>query len=182
MQDVTKAWRIITAKRRSRTPMKAGRIATYYRHRIGRLPGTPHDIAAGFAIGVGLSMTPFIGLHLVLGLLICTLLRLSNMGMIIGSLLAGNPWTFPFIWLSTYKIGNLLLAKDVVEGDIPPTVTISTLFSHPLELLLPMTVGSLPLGLALVVLAYYPARRIVARYRRKRLAAQVAQAEAEDGS
>ena len=39
------------------------RSFSYLWHRIARLPGTPHAIAAGFAFGAAISFTPFIGGH-----------------------------------------------------------------------------------------------------------------------
>jgi uncharacterized protein (DUF2062 family) len=163
MRDLEQLWRLMTARRRGRR-MPAGRVARYYGHRIGRLPGSPHDIAAGFAVGLAVSVTPFIGFHLLMGLVICWFLRLSNMGMIIGTVLGGNPWTFPAIWVGTYQLGAFLLAMEGTAG-AGHGFTMKAVFTHPLELLLPMLVGSIPVGLALGLAGYYPVRRLVARYR-----------------
>ncbi len=168
MRDILQAWRIMTTKRRSQRRMPMRRLARYYGTRIARLPGTPHHIAAGFAVGLGVSMTPFIGFHLLLGLVLCWALRLSNMGMIIGTVLGGNPWTFPAIWLATYQLGYRLLAMERAADAPPHDITLASLLAHPFDLLLPMTVGSLPLGLAVGLLVYYPARRVVAGYRRRK--------------
>lgn len=179
MRDVVQLWRIMTAKRRSRQRMPVRRLARYYGHRIARLPGTPHHIAAGFALGVGVSVTPFIGFHLLIGLVLCWVLRVSNMGMIIGTVLAGNPWTFPAIWVATYQLGYRLLAMEGAASGTPHDISFASLVSHPFDLLLPMTAGSVPLGLALALLVYYPARRLVAGYRRTKFEAEARRARAE---
>ena len=40
------------------------RMIKYFGHRVGRLPGTPYSISAGFAFGVAFSFTPFLGFHI----------------------------------------------------------------------------------------------------------------------
>lgn len=144
------------------------RLIVYYRHRMGRLPGTAYFIAGGFAIGFGVSFTPFIGFHLLLGLALCWALRASVMGMVVGTVMGGNPWTFPFIWVGTYKLGLLLLGGQA-GGDLPPPqhsgFSFAALMDKPMELLLPMTLGSLPLGLAAALASFYAVRHAVRQYK-----------------
>src|SRR5215469_9817947 len=85
-----------------------GRSSRYLMHRIGRIPGTPGTIALGFAIGVGTAMTPFVGLHLAIAVLIAWILRASALAAAIGTL-AANPWTIPLIMLGIYKLGAFIL-------------------------------------------------------------------------
>ena len=54
------------------------RMALYIQHRLGRLPGTPYRIAAGFACGAAISFTPFLGLHFVLAALGALALRTGS--------------------------------------------------------------------------------------------------------
>ena len=51
------------------------RAGTYVWHRLTRLSGTPHSIAAGFACGTAISFTPFVGFHLLGGALLAFLVR-----------------------------------------------------------------------------------------------------------
>ena len=67
--------------------------------------GSPHELALGLATGLALSFTPFIGLHALLAILISWIIGGSMAAAIIGTLF-GNPWTFPFIWILTYEIGQ----------------------------------------------------------------------------
>ena len=50
-----------------------------------RLPGTPYDIAAGFACGAAISFTPFIGFHVVLGMVIARLIKANMVAALIGT-------------------------------------------------------------------------------------------------
>ena len=88
----------------------------YLVKRLTRLPGTPHSIAAGFACGVAISFTPFIGLHTLLSAACCALLVRGNYLAAVVGTLVGNPWTFPFIWLVSYQLGHALLGGPAVAG------------------------------------------------------------------
>ncbi len=151
--------------------MGAKRLAVYYKHRIGRLPGTPSMIASGFATGVAISITPFIGLHILLGGLIAWVTRASLIAMVVGTL-AGNPWTFPFIWIVTYKLGHLMLGhiKRAAGVDHAPVFDLAHLIAKPTELLIPLTVGSVPFAIFLWFGSYYLCRHLVTKYRAGRLA------------
>ncbi len=145
------------------------RLAVYYRHRMGRLPGTTHFIAAGFATGVAVSFTPFMGFHLLLVAIACFIFRMSLISSIIGTVFAGNPWTFPFIWVGTYKLGEWMLGRGMPQEDIP-VFTLRHLMDKPLDLIVPMTVGCLPILPLSWLLSFYIARHVVNRYRGTRAA------------
>jgi len=146
------------------------RLSVYYRHRLCRLPGTPYFTAAGFASGVAISFTPFIGLHLVLGGLMTFFLRGSILAMAIGTLV-GNPWTSPLIWLVTYKLGLVILGLGAGDKAQPPEAfTFSLLLDKPLDLLLPMTVGSAPFFAVSWIVSFHLARNLVRKYKDLRLA------------
>ncbi len=82
---------------------------------LKHLQGTPYSIAAGFACGVAVSFTPFIGLHLVLAAVTAWIIRGNIVSSAIGTLI-GNPWTFPFIWISVLSTGHFFLG-DFVSPD-----------------------------------------------------------------
>ena len=82
---------------------------------LRRLKGTPYSIAAGFACGVAISFTPFIGLHLVLAAVTAWIIRGNIVSSALGTIF-GNPWTFPFIWVAVLSTGRFLLG-DAVTAD-----------------------------------------------------------------
>ncbi len=156
------------------------RLKAYYQHRMGRLPGTPYFIASGLATGIAVSLTPFLGLHILMGAILCWFLRSSLLAMFFGTLIGGNPWSFPLIWVGTYYIGHLMLGHaEVLDGvgqgmgmetaGDPGALSLSMLLDNPLELLLPMTLGSLPLILPVWFLSFYLCRRVIIRYKTARL-------------
>ncbi|MFZ5608830.1 MAG: DUF2062 domain-containing protein [Pseudomonadota bacterium] len=142
----------------------------YLRHRIIRLPDTPHRIAAGVASGVAASLTPFIGLHFIMAGLIAWLVRGNIIASAIGTAV-GNPWTFPFIWLGTYKLGVLFLG---MRARPDPFIGFSwdMLWHQPMALfgpvMGPMTLGALPLAFVSWWLTYWLLKRGIAFYRARR--------------
>jgi uncharacterized protein (DUF2062 family) len=121
---------------------------------------TPHSIAAGFAAGVAVSLSPLIGLHFVLGAALALLTRGNLLASALGTLVA-NPWTFPAIWLATYQVGAFLLPEHsagqigtetferMAQGLAASILSLdmSLLGTTLWPLWLSMLIGSIPLGL-----------------------------------
>ncbi len=79
--------------------------------KLNSLKGTPQSIAKGFATGVAMSFTPFVGFHILLSLIISKITKQNGIAATLGTI-AGNPWTFPAIWLATLHTGHFLLGRD----------------------------------------------------------------------
>ncbi|MCQ2734639.1 MAG: DUF2062 domain-containing protein [Alphaproteobacteria bacterium] len=80
--------------------------------RLKRLQATPYSVAAGFACGVAISFTPFIGFHMILAALTAWLVRGNIIASAIGTII-GNPWTFPFIWIAVFYTGHFFLGNEI---------------------------------------------------------------------
>jgi uncharacterized protein (DUF2062 family) len=133
------------------------RAGNYLLMRIKRLPGTPHSIAAGFAAGVFISFTPFIGFHLIGAFLISLLIRGNYIAAAVGTLV-GNVWTFPFIWLLIYELGVAMLGPEAAvrtPADVDAW-TLGWMTSNVGRLIWPMTVGGVPAGLVAGIASYAP--------------------------
>lgn len=150
----------------------------YMRHRIGRLPGTPYSIAAGFAYGAAISFSPFMGLHIALSAGLAWMTRASMIAAAIGTLV-GNPWTFPFIWVWTYELGNLMLgsAAHPLNFSMFLHMTLHQSFTflkgNFWSIFLPMLLGSIPSGIVVWGVFYFPMRNLIARYQHQRLQRQL---------
>lgn len=136
------------------------RTLRYFRHRLTRLPGTPRSIAAGFAFGAAVAFLPFVGFHLIIGALIAALFRANVLASALGALLIGNPWTYPLILVATYRLGCVLL------GWAPHLygfhhLSFERLVAHAWNVLAPMTLGGLLVGMAAWLLVYFPVRRLI---------------------
>ena len=147
------------------------RSAAYLVKRTLRLSATPHAIAAGIAAGVFASFTPFMGMHFIIAAGVAWIFRGNLVASAIGTFV-GNPITFPFIWGATLGLGRFIL-----RGEIPSEIgpqDIGHLLWH-LEftklwdpLLKPMTIGSLPLGVAFALTFYVVTRWAASAFREQR--------------
>lgn len=100
-------------------------------HRIRHLAASsenPQRVAAAFAFGVFLSFSPFLGLQLVLGLGIATLLRLSRVAVFVG-LWANLPW-FMLPWYTLTTLVGAFLLRIPVTSEL--TSELSAVMDHPI--------------------------------------------------
>jgi uncharacterized protein (DUF2062 family) len=123
----------------------------------------PHRLAAAFAVGVFIAMSPLIGLHTLLGLGLSWLLRLNKFVTMVGVFI-NNPWTLVPIYTFATWVGALLLGVDDIIPDINwNDVNYKTLFVEFKPLLWPFIAGSTLLGAATAVVSfvvvYYIAKR-----------------------
>jgi uncharacterized protein len=138
-------------------------MGTYLVRRVTRLSGTPHSIALGASCGVAVSLTPFLGFHLLSALLLCLLVRGNYLAAAIGTLV-GNPWTLPFIGVVSYQIGRALLCSPEVQIEAIHDLSLATVFADLKEVFWPMALGSVPLGLLAGLATYFPLVRMIAIY------------------
>lgn len=143
------------------------RKVRYLGHRVARLPATPHAIAAGFASGAAVSMTPLLGLHFLLGFGLAWLTRGSMLAAAIGTAV-GNPWTFPAIWYLSYEIGCRLAGMTPEHGSTRG-LTLAFLIEEPWLLLAPMILGGVVMGAVLWPATYMAVKWPVALYQYRRI-------------
>lgn len=120
-----------------------------------RLRDSVHAIAMGVAIGAFVSFTPLMGLHILLACGLAWVLRGNVVASVLGTAV-GNPFTFPAIWLASYRTGSWLLGRatqregaaenlaDVFLRTEGAWYDVIVGMWHPL--IWPMLVGGLPLG------------------------------------
>ena len=153
-----------------------GRSFQYFIKRVLRLTATPHAIAAGVAAGVFSSWTPLLGFHFILAFAISYVLAGNMVAAAIGTAF-GNPISFPFIWASTLKLGNIMIGIET--GDNHKHINLEALLRH-LDVsqlwdpvIKPMLIGAIPPGLVtgigFYILTYWTVRAFQTR-RKSRLA------------
>jgi uncharacterized protein len=158
------------------------RSSRYVAHRIGRLRASPHAVAAGVAAGVAVSFLPLNGAHFVLAAALALATRGSVVASAIGTA-AGNPWTFPAIWVGSYELGLWILGD---AGSMPRlgvgafvhlfgnlvrsalTADVDLFMQAVWPFWMPMMVGGVPLGALAGAISYVAIRRLVERVRARR--------------
>jgi len=162
-ESLLERMRVHLSPRRSWT-----RSSRYVVYRLRRLSDTPHAVALGFAIGVFTATTPFLGTHMVMAALLAWVIGGSVVAALLGTFL-GNPLTYPLLWYSTYEVGNLMLRGKMVQKQIDLS---GGIFQKSIEqlwpILKPMTLGSIPVGLALALLSYALVKPMVEAYKHRR--------------
>src|SRR3954453_20056572 len=143
------------------------RTGRYLVTRVKRTPGTPRGIAAGVATGVAVSLTPFVGLHLLLALGLAYLAGGNLLAAALGTLV-GNPWTWPVTLPATYRLGCLILGQPPHGLRHLAQLDLGGLLGEAGLLLWPMIVGSVPLAAAAWVATYFPVARAMAIVQEKR--------------
>ena len=95
-------------------------------------------------------------------------------GSIVAALLGtfvGNPLTYPFFWVGTYEVGHLMLGGGAERARHRPVERyLPDLHDQLWPILKPMTLGALPVGLALAALSYVLVRPTVNAYQHRRRA------------
>jgi uncharacterized protein (DUF2062 family) len=134
------------------------RASRYYGKRLMRLSGTPHSIAAGFAAGAALAMTPFFGFHYLLCFVVAFLVRGNVLAAVLGTSL-GNPLTFPFIWLGTFETGSLILgwlgrSPEPIDLDHLAHRLLTDSWREIWPIVEPMLIGAIPIALLLGAVSY----------------------------
>jgi uncharacterized protein (DUF2062 family) len=159
-----------------------GRSFRYMTLRLRRLQASPHKIALGCAVGVFAIFTPFLGFQMMLAALLALLFRGNVFASAVGTF-AGNPLTYPVIWVSTFTVGNFLLAGSPAKaamGGLPASAEalgrslreasadgVATAVQGLWPILKPMAVGALPLGGLTSLLIYFAVRHFLEAHGRQ---------------
>jgi uncharacterized protein len=140
-----------------------------------RQTNKPHYVARGAALGVVVSFFPILGTHTLLIGVLGYVFSASFVAAMLFSMLA-NPWTLPFMWASSHKLGVVLVGAHAqvaapVTLDIWKPETLVQDIPNMLETILwPTMVGgfviAMPLALFVYVLVYW---RLQARRAKQRV-------------
>jgi len=135
-------------------------------YRFLKIRGNPREIALGFALGLFVGMTPFMGLHTAIAVPLAALLKWNKFSAAL-AVWVSNPLTAPGIYYITYHTGaKVLLIQDGYK--LPTEFSLDALFytlrSAP-EIIGILLVGGIVIGLPLAVLGYYFSLKTILKYR-----------------
>lgn len=136
--------------------------------RFGRLEGAPHALALGLAIGVFASFQPILGAQMLFAGAAACLLGGSVSAALLGTFV-GTPVTWPVMWLASYQLGAYIIGEDrsVTVGELWGALVglgaaasqggidaIGTSGNVVWQLIWPLAVGAVPLGLLAATAIY----------------------------
>ena len=125
-------------------------------HKIKRIKDFPESVAIGLAWGAAVSVTPILGLHLIVCYTGTWIMRGNLIAATVGTII-GNPWTFPFFFYLDYKIGVLFYFDKMSNYEFK----LKFLFENFQELFLPTLFGSIPIAIFVWLITYYLTKNIL---------------------
>ncbi len=138
-----------------------GWVRTYHyiKHRILRLPASNHSVALGLTIGCVISWTPSIPFQIAQCFIICLMFRANFLAAVIGTGI-GNPWTFMFLFWTSYQVGSFIFSMlgfgDLLTVEVSIINILKNLVGHPQAVLWPSLLGGYVLALVTAPLFYFP--------------------------
>lgn len=127
------------------------------------LDSHPGHIAAGFAVGVFISITPFFGFHTFLAIMFAIIFKLNKLTTITGSMVNTPLTVVPFLMVN-YRLGEFIL------GQHPRAVSFQTLdWYHLKEHAQALLIGCSITGLVTALVSYFIIYRLVLRFQQNDL-------------
>ncbi len=119
------------------------------------LKENPHNVAVSFSVGVFIGMSPLLGIHTVLGLLVASLFKLNRLVTIVGVYIT-NPWTIiPIYTFGTWMGMKLLGVEGIVTNIRWSSLSMSTVAGELKELLMPFIAGTFFIGAVSSIIGYF---------------------------
>ena len=135
--------------------------------RFLKIRGHPREISLGFALGLFVGMSPFMGLHTAIAVLLAALFKWNKFSAALAVWIS-NPFSAPVIYGLTYIVGAKVLAYEN-SYTLPPQFDLDALLdiirSAP-DIIGVLIVGGLVMGIPLAVAGYFSAYFAIYEYRK----------------
>ena len=141
------------------------RASLFYFLKLVRVKDSQDKLAVGFACGSMVSFSPFIGFHFLLAVIFAYIFRGNIVASLIGTFV-GNPFTFPFIWIFIYKIGNIFFKND---QNFSLELTFESLFNQGYDILIPMLIGSLIVSIPVWFISYFAVKFLMSSFKKRKM-------------
>ena len=140
------------------------RASLFYFLKLVRVKDSQDKLAIGFACGSMVSFSPFIGFHFFLAVILAYICRGNIVASLIGTFV-GNPFTFPFIWIFIYKVGNIFFKND---ENFSFELTFQSLFDQGYDILIPMLIGSLIVSIPVWFISYFTLKFLMSSFKKRK--------------
>ena len=149
------------------TPNDAGPVSAWQKayERFLRIRGTPREIALGFALGLFVGMSPFLGFQIAIAVFLAAVFEWNKISAAVGVWIS-NPLTIPVIYPVTYLLGAKVLGIEEIYA-FPRTMDMAWILemirSAP-EIISILTLGGILAGLPVAVAGYFFVYTAVNKY------------------
>ena len=151
-------------------------LAGKFRKRLQDAVGThepPDRLAAAWGVGIAIGLSPLLGLHTVLALLLAFSFRLNKIDVLLGTLIM-NPWTFPIYFPAASLLGRWITGIRVPRVVLPHVTQLlrPEVWREQAEWLRPLLtvwgVGAAVVALTGGLATFYVVRGLIVFHRRRR--------------
>jgi uncharacterized protein (DUF2062 family) len=131
-----------------------------------KLDDSPHKLAAAFALGVFIAFSPWLGLHIVSGIVLAWLFRLNKVVVLTASFI-NNPWTIVPMYAFCLWFGFKITGRDAAVPDIAwADIGFRDMITLLRPFIWPYIAGTLAVGAVAATIGYGTFFWGVRRYRR----------------
>ena len=136
------------------------------KERLDSITADPEKVRLGYAFGVFLASTPFIGLKVFIALFFTTLFKWNKVSALIG-VFHVNLFTAPFFYGFAFLVGNKVLGchADFTCPDRISLVAFIEIFRNNIFILYSLLLGGLLLGIPMAIGAYCLAKYLTSKPR-----------------
>lgn len=133
--------------------------------RFLKIRGNPREIALGFALGLFVGMTPFMGAHTIIAVFFAAIFGCNKISAAIAVWIS-NPFTAPIVYPVTYFVGSLITRHGNGGGPIPDFSGSKILFMLQKSpgILWTLILGGIIIGIPLSVIGYKLSFTAVKKY------------------
>jgi uncharacterized protein (DUF2062 family) len=153
---------MVNTKIMKRASAAFSRLSTTLKAKLGSINADPRQVSMGYALGVFLASTPFVGIKVFIAILFTSLFKWSKVSAVLG-VFHVNLFTAPFFYGLAYLVGRTVLGNGV-EFEWPENASMIAffeLFRDNFSIFYSLLAGGAILGTPLAVGAYYLARMVV---------------------
>ena len=139
-------------------------IKKYY-ERFLKIRGNPHEIAMGFALGLFIGMSPFMGIHMGIAIFLAAVLKYNKFAAGVAVWIS-NPLTAPILYGTTYYIGAKFIGLEsaYLLPKLDQNILLVIIKQAP-EIIGILTMGGILLGLPVAAVGYFISLKAITRYR-----------------
>jgi uncharacterized protein (DUF2062 family) len=134
------------------------------KNKLAGISAEPRKVAMGYALGIFLAASPFIGLKVFIAIALTFIFKWNKVAAIIG-VFHINPLTGPIFYGFSFLVGNSVLGSDVCF-DFTWPITIKTLYEIVTAnsmVFMSLLTGGIILGLPLAIAAYFFSNSFILR-------------------
>jgi uncharacterized protein len=134
------------------------------RAKLSGIRSKPRPVSLGYALGIFLATTPFIGVKVFIALILTSLFRWSKVASVIG-VYHVNLLTAPLFYGAAFVVGKGVTGAGV-SFDIPEKMGITALyhlFFANIPLFMSLLIGGLILGIPMAIAAYFFSMKLIAK-------------------